>query len=114
MHVVPEAVVKATSSPSSVAVPARSATWKSPESIGAAASAHPITAEIGDPGGGAGVAGPGLDVVDDGAADGVAAAGRDGVIGVSWVGRCWSSAVDEHPATSTDAAKNSAARTPSG
>jgi hypothetical protein len=55
---------------------------------------------------------------DDGDAGGVVCP-RDGVIGVSWVGRDWPAGACEHPATSTpatstDVAKIEAMRIPSG
>jgi hypothetical protein len=110
MQLVPNGVVNATSSPSGVVVPPRSATRKSAPSTGPAASTQPIASATGAPGAGAGADDdddvPGWPVL----VVGTDPAARDGVIGVSWVARGGVPDICEHPATSSDAANNTATR----
>ena len=91
-------------------VPPRRATWKSALSTGPAASTQRIASAIGAPGCGAGDELGGV-VAGVGEAD---PAVRDGVIGVSWVACGGFPDSWEQPATSSDAANNSAIRIPQG
>ena len=113
MQLVPDGVVNATSSPSSVLTPPRNATRNSALSTGPAASTHRIASAIGAPASGAGD--PESGAVDDVCAEPVVVAdgdpaARDGVIGVSWAPRCSVPDSAEHPASSTDAASNTEIR----
>jgi hypothetical protein len=113
MHLVPDVVVNAVSSPRGVVVPLRRATRKSASSTGAAASTQAIASPAGAPGSGADAEGAGVDVeamVLLLLVVAVVPAVRDGVIGVSWVAPGWPAGCWEHPATSADAASNTAIR----
>ncbi|BBY61052.1 hypothetical protein MSAR_41880 [Mycolicibacterium sarraceniae] len=85
--------------------------WYCAASIGGPASIHVIASAIGSP-----PAGAGADEVLDGADLGAEAdvPVRVGVIGVSWVCFAWPPVDPEHPATSSDAASNTAIRIPTG
>jgi len=118
MQLVPAGVVKAVSSPNGVVVPPRKATRKSASSTGGPASTQAIASATGCPAAGA--------AADDdcvvGEADGRAVPGVlvvavpvcDPVIGVSAVGPGLPAGTAEHPASSADAAINTAIRIPSG
>lgn len=112
MQLVPDGVVNATSSPSSVLTPPRNATRNSALSTGPAASTHRIASAIEAPASGGA---PESGAVDDVCAEPVVVAdgdpaARDGVIGVSWAPRCSVPDSAEHPASSTDAASSTAIR----
>ena len=99
MHVVPDGVVNATSSPSGVPAPERNATWKSAASTGPAFCTHAIASAAGAPGAGAGEL---VEVGDVLVAEVCCPAGRDGEIGVSLV-EPGVSAVEQPVSTDTPA-----------
>ena len=118
IQLVPDGVVKAVSSPRGVVLAPRNATRKSASSTGGAASTQAIAAATGWPADG-GATEDELMVADVDDRTGselavVAPVVCDGVIGVSWVGPGLLTGILEQPATSTDAANNTAIRMPSG
>ena len=117
IQLVPDGVVNATSSPRGVLVPLRRATPKSAPSTGGADSTQAMaSATVADAAGAAVdmAAEPvvGVPLVEVFGIDDPTV--RDGEMGVSWVDRDWLSCWLVHPATSAEAASNTAIRIPQG